>query len=266
MQFYKYQGTGNDFILIDDRQQTFPIQKEQVARLCHRRFGIGADGLILLQNHPDYDFRMVYFNADGNESSMCGNGGRCLVRFAHHLGIFAEKTTFLAVDGVHEAFIRDGLVHLKMTDVTEVQQEPTFDFIHTGSPHYVAYVPDLRHFDVFGQGKQIRESERFAPGGTNVNFVEQLETDSLFVRTYERGVEDETYSCGTGVTACALSYYLRNVHTSVAGYTVRIQTLGGPLRVSFRANGSGRFSDIYLIGPAERVFEGNYPIREEASV
>jgi diaminopimelate epimerase len=266
MQFYKYQGTGNDFILIDDRRQTFPVGKEQVARLCHRRFGIGADGLILLQNHPAYDFRMVYFNADGNESSMCGNGGRCLVRFAHHLGIFEEKTAFLAIDGVHEAFILDGLVHLKMTDVTAVQQEADFDFINTGSPHYVAYVQDLRHFDVFVQGKQIRESERFAPGGTNVNFVEQLETDSLFVRTYERGVEDETYSCGTGVTACALSYYLRNEPTAVAGHTVRIQTLGGQLQVSFRSNGSGRFSDIYLIGPAERVFEGKYPILEEASV
>jgi diaminopimelate epimerase len=260
MQFYKYQGTGNDFILVDDRQQNFPIQKGLVAQLCHRRFGIGADGLILLQNHAEYDFRMVYFNADGNESSMCGNGGRCLVRFAHHLGVFNEKTTFLAVDGVHEAFIRDGLVHLKMTDVTEVQHDPAFDFLNTGSPHYVAYVQDLRHFDVFGQGKQIRYSDRFAPGGTNVNFVEQLETDNLFVRTYERGVEDETYSCGTGVTACALSYFLRKSEVPTAGHTVRIQTLGGQLQVSFRPDGTGRFSDIYLIGPAERVFEGKYPL------
>jgi diaminopimelate epimerase len=255
MHFYKYQGTGNDFVMVDDRDETFPISKELVAKLCHRRFGIGADGLILLQNHPDHDFRMVYFNADGNESSMCGNGGRCLVRFAHHLGVFSEKATFLAVDGVHEAFIQEDLVHLKMLDVSHIQHEEAFDFMNTGSPHYVQYVTNLSHFDVFGEGKKIRNSAPFAPAGTNVNFVEKLSENKLFVRTFERGVEDETYSCGTGVTACAISASLRNAPTSTG--LMHIQTLGGDLQVSFRQNSPQQFSDIYLIGPAEKVFEGD---------
>ena len=255
MRFHKYQGTGNDFVMVDNRDETFPVRTERVARLCHRRFGIGADGLILLQNHPGYNFRMVYFNADGNQGSMCGNGGRCLVQFAHHLGLVSDKATFLASDGKHEAFFRDGLVHLKMSDVGAVESDGEIHFLDTGSPHCVVYRDDLRAFDVLGEGRKLRYAERFAPGGTNVNFVERLPDGQLFVRTYERGVEDETHSCGTGVTACALSNSLRGGDSPT-----RIQTLGGELRVSFRQTGPRQFNDIYLIGPARKVFEGEIPV------
>jgi diaminopimelate epimerase len=255
LHFYKYQGTGNDFVIIDDRRQTFPVSQELVARLCDRRFGIGADGLMLLQNHPDYDFKMVYFNSDGNTSSMCGNGGRCLVRFAHALGIFQQETTFDAVDGKHEAYVQNGLIYLKMNDVRYVQRETEFDFLNTGSPHYVTFqknVQGMTHEEVVMQGRAVRYNDYFAPkGGTNVNFVEVMPDNSLFVRTYERGVEDETYSCGTGVTACALAANFRQFASPV-----QIHTKGGDLQVSFRQVGEHEFTDIYLIGPAEKVFEG----------
>jgi len=257
--FYKYQGTGNDFVIIDDREQTFPVSQALVARLCDRRFGIGADGLMLLQNHPQCDFRMVYFNADGNPSSMCGNGGRCLVRFGHDLNIFGQQTTFEAVDGLHEAYVQNRLVYLKMNDVRYVQREPDFDFLNTGSPHYVTFVKNVEAMtqaDIVQQGRAIRYNDYFAPkGGTNVNFVEVLPDKSLFVRTYERGVEDETYSCGTGVTACALAAHFRQ-----SGSPVQIRTKGGDLEVSFCQIGEHEFTDIYLIGPAEKVFEGQIEI------
>jgi diaminopimelate epimerase len=253
--FYKYQGTGNDFVMVDDRNQTFPQDTTLVAHLCHRRFGIGADGLILLQNHPEYDFRMVYFNADGKEGSMCGNGGRCTVQFARDLGLITGSATFEAADGQHEAYIKDGLIHLKMNDVHQVKHMPSYDFLNTGSPHYVAFVDTLSDFDVVGKGKAIRYDSMFAPGGTNVNFVEQLTDNTLFVRTYERGVEDETYSCGTGVTACALAASTRQLKSPV-----HIKTLGGELQVAFQASSPDHFTNIYLIGPAQKVFEGSIEI------
>ncbi len=252
MKFYKYQGTGNDFVVVDDRANSFPISQEYIAHLCHRRFGIGADGLMLLQNAEGYDFRMIYFNSDGTEGSMCGNGGRCLVRFAHDLGIIGEQTTFIAVDGEHEAKVSVDKISLKMIDVSEIDQQADYDFMNTGSPHYVTYTDDLEHYDVYGSGKAIRYGEPFgSKGGTNVNFVEVKGENALAVRTYERGVEDETYACGTGVTACALS---ANLRLGFDNY-VDIKVMGGQLRIEFEKTENG-YQNIYLIGPAVRVFEG----------
>jgi diaminopimelate epimerase len=249
--FYKYQGTGNDFVMIDNRTETFSPDTTLVARLCHRRFGIGADGLILLQNHPDYDFKMVYFNADGKEGSMCGNGGRCTVQFAKDLGVISDNATFEAADGKHEAYIKNELIHLKMGDVQQVKHMPAYDFLDTGSPHYVTFVDKLSEIDIVSVGKSIRYDPVFAPGGTNVNFVEHLSDNTLFVRTYERGVEDETYSCGTGVTACAIAASTWQLQSPV-----NIKTLGGDLQVAFQCSSPDHFTDIYLIGPAQKVFEG----------
>lgn len=250
--FYKYQGTGNDFILLDNRSLFFDrTRTDIVAALCHRRFGIGADGLILLQNKEGYDFEMVYFNADGREGTMCGNGGRCIVQFAYDLKVIGSQTRFLAVDGPHDAEVDEHWVRLHMKDVDEIQQHSNYVFMNTGSPHYVADVQNIDSYDVVPVGKEIRYSSAFAPGGTNVNFMEK-KGDRLFVRTYERGVEDETYSCGTGVTAAALSAALQGMTSPIS-----VQTVGGPLKVSFNRDEKGRFVDIYLMGPAKQVFQGS---------
>lgn len=275
--FFKYQGTGNDFVLIDDRITPDRVTPDRVTpdrvrpdragafpagdqalieRLCHRRFGIGADGLILLQHDPDYDFRMVYFNADGAEGSMCGNGGRCIVQFAHDLGLFETETRFRAVDGEHVAVVGDEEVFLKMGDVAGIEDRAGLTFLNTGSPHVVRFTDDLESFDVVAQGRALRYDERFRPGGTNVNFVQLLNDNTLFVRTYERGVEDETYSCGTGVTAAALVAYQQ---LQLPG-PVPIRTLGGNLRVSFNPLPNNRFDQVYLIGPARRVFAGSITV------
>ncbi len=251
--FYKYQGTGNDFIMIDNRNQEFKAGKDLIEGYCHRRFGIGADGLILIENAEGYDFRMVYFNADGNEGSMCGNGGRCAVKFAYDLGIFEQNTKFIAVDGEHLARIEKDIVSLKMIDVNKIEKGENFDFMNTGSPHYVAFVNDLTNFEVFNEGKKIRYSEYWTSrGGTNVNFVEVLNDKSISVRTYERGVEDETFSCGTGVTACAIDTFIKKGLKP----PLNIKTLGGNLSVDFKVIDQNNFSEIYLIGPAKKVFSG----------
>ena len=250
LKFYKYQGTGNDFIMVDNRLGLFDINNTNlVEKLCHRRFGIGADGFILLENEKGYDFKMVYFNSDGKQSSMCGNGGRCIVQFAHDIGVIGDRTTFLAIDGPHDAYIEKGLVHLKMIDVDQIEDNGDHFYMNTGSPHYVKTVEEINKFPVVEEGRKVRNNSRFKEKGTNVNFTEK-EKDVLHVRTYERGVEDETFSCGTGVTAAALA-------ASYSGMLspVRIQTLGGQLSISFKKTGMG-FNEIYLIGPAERVFEG----------
>jgi len=255
--FYKYQGTANDFVMIDNRDLHFDTANQQlVAFLCERRLGIGADGLILLQNRDGYDFEMVYFNADGRLGSMCGNGGRCTVAFAKQLGIITDKTFFLAADGDHEASITpDGLVSLKMNEVTAVECATDFYYLNTGSPHYVQFVPELAKYDVYQQGRDIRYNDRFKAEGTNVNFAQlPLQQEALFVRTYERGVEDETFSCGTGVTATAIAASFRGLESPV-----KIKTLGGNLEVSFRREGE-RVTDIYLTGPAQVVFTGKISV------
>jgi diaminopimelate epimerase len=254
-QFYKYQGTGNDFVMIDNRTSLFPKEnKALIAEMCHRRFGIGADGLILLENAAGYDFRMTYFNADGGEGSMCGNGGRCTVAFAKFLKIFEQRTRFTAIDGAHEASLEEDWIHLKMIPVKGIETQPEYYFLNTGSPHTVTFVDNLTSFPVVSAGREIRYSSRFAEAGTNVNFAEIINENDLFVRTYERGVEDETYSCGTGVTACALAAadYFKLISP------IKIKTLGGSLQVSFNAEGAQSFQEIYLAGPAVQVFEGVY--------
>ncbi|WP_345109901.1 diaminopimelate epimerase [Hymenobacter algoricola] len=260
--FHKYQGTGNDFVLLDDRSQQFDVTDYCLVRhLCDRRRGIGADGLILLRNHPGYDFEMVYFNADGYLGSMCGNGGRCTVAFARHLGVMQEKTRFLAADGAHEAHIdAAGLVHLRMQDVLGQQEIDELGvFLDTGSPHLVRFQPasTLAELNVVVEGRAIRNSERFRDKGTNVNFVESpVAPDQPWqVRTYERGVEDETFSCGTGVTAVALAASRRG-----AVSPVRLRTPGGDLQVAFEARPDGSFSQVYLSGPALRVFGGQVDV------
>jgi diaminopimelate epimerase len=249
--FYKYQGTGNDFVIIDNRKLFFPKDDVKlISSLCDRRFGIGADGLILLENDPLVDFKMVYYNADGNQSTMCGNGGRCLVAFARHLGIFDKETSFNAVDGLHSAVIDTNNVSLQMADVSDIKKKPNSFFLDTGSPHHVQLVENLKDFNVAKEGAKLRYGI-YGASGSNINFVEQQTDDIFAVRTYERGVEGETLSCGTGVTAVAIA-----MHSS--GNTdhknITIQTEGGDLSVRFK--NVQEYTDVHLTGPAELVFKG----------
>lgn len=251
MEFFKYQGTGNDFVMIDNRGMQFDDTQANIARICHRRFGVGADGLILIENAEGYDFRMRYFNADGAEGSMCGNGGRCAVQFAADLGIFESSTRFLAVDGGHESKIEHGNVFLQMIDVDGIEEVQDGYFLNTGSPHLVIFHADTDSLDVKALGAAIRYSDYWkSRGGVNVNFVQVIDAGTLKVRTYERGVEDETYSCGTGVTAAAIVSHLRRS----AGDHLRVTTLGGELKVSFQTG--PKISGIVLSGPAKQVFSG----------
>lgn len=257
--FYKYEGTGNDFILFDDRENTFDhTNTKLIAHLCDRRFGIGADGLMLLRNLKGYDFEMVYFNSDGKPSSMCGNGGRCISRFALDIGaVKKNEISFMAIDGAHTAIIGPETVKLKMNDVNEIENGADFFFMSTGSPHYVKFTSDVPAMDVVGEGKKIRNSERFVKEGTNVNFVAQ-DKNAIFVRTYERGVEDETLSCGTGVTASALAAALKGIASSAEKCAVH--TRGGNLSVHFKRDGN-HFTNVWLEGPATFVFKGEIEIK-----
>ncbi len=258
--FFKYQGTGNDFIILDNREKQIPeLTTRQVHKLCDRRFGIGADGLMLLGKKEGYDFEMIYYNADGKESSMCGNGGRCLVKFAWHMGIHKTVYHFLAVDGEHEAEIElNGRVKLKMKDVKHVDSHSQYAVLNTGSPHYIKYANDVANINVVEQGREIRNSKPFAEEGINVNFVESLDQDSIFVRTYERGVEDETLSCGTGVTAAALV----SAHNDNGFNRVEVKTPGGHLSVEFERTDDDHFQNIWLCGPAELVYKGMIEVAE----
>ncbi|HEY0897559.1 MAG TPA: diaminopimelate epimerase [Sphingobacteriaceae bacterium] len=256
--FYKYQGAGNDFILIDNRLSiTDHTDAALIQRLCHRRFGVGADGVMFLQNREGYDFEMIYYNADGKPSSMCGNGGRCIVAFAAQLGVIRQDTTFLAVDGPHYAKISgSGWVSLQMINVDTIRRDGEAFVLNTGSPHYVACTSGLQEKNVFDEGRKIRNNETYRQEGINVNFVEDM-GDHYFVRTFERGVEDETFACGTGVTAVAMAMAEKK------GLSGRISTavsvLGGQLNVRFDYDGSV-FSQVFLEGPATFVFKGEIGI------
>lgn len=251
--FYKYQGTGNDFVMIDNRQELFDkANTAHIANLCDRRFGIGADGLILLENHKDLDFKMVYYNADGKESSMCGNGGRCLVAFAKQLGIISNKAVFEAIDGIHHAEVENDMVKLQMQDVHTIEKHKGHVFLNTGSPHHVQFEEHLEDLDIKKKGSEIRYGEPYNEAGSNVNFVKKVSESTFAVRTYERGVEDETLSCGTGATAVALSmnYLGATKHNLV---TLKVQ--GGTLQVSFNKEGNS-YLNVCLMGPATFVFKG----------
>ncbi len=255
LKFYKYQGTGNDFILVDNRNLQLNIQKPAlIAKLCDRRFGIGADGLMFLQLKEGYDFEMIYYNADGNIGTMCGNGGRCIVAFARDLGIVKNETYFLAVDGPHYAKISDsdGWISLQMIDVDNVQRDGDDYVLNTGSPHFIRLTKDVANKNMFEEGRQIRYNDTYKAEGINVNFVED-EGSHLFVRTYERGVENETYACGTGVTAAALAMAQHKNTTGRLSKPVKV--LGGNLNVRFDYDGK-KYRNIFLEGPAKKVFEG----------
>lgn len=250
--FYKFQGTGNDFVMIDNRQGVFNKDNTKlVAFLCDRKFGIGADGLILLENEEGVDFKMVYFNSDGNESSMCGNGGRCLVAFAEHLGVIKESTTFNAVDGLHFATIKEGIVSLQMKNVDDVKVKPNATFLDTGSPHHVQLVENIKSLKVKEEGAKLRYG-LYGEKGSNINFVEPLGDASFKVRTYERGVEDETLSCGTGVTAVAIAMHKTG---KTKANTIQIEAEGGDLEIKFDVS-DNVYSNVFLTGPAKFVFKG----------
>ena len=249
LQFYKYQGTGNDFIMIDDRAINLTPSANTISKLCDRRKGIGADGLILIRDHQELDFEMIYYNADGSQS-LCGNGSRCAVNFAKRIGIVSESANFLTIDGNYSATIENDMVSLEMKPIGNVEQKADFFFIDNGSPHHILFVDNNKAIDVFAEGKQIRESAAYSPDGTNVNFVEILSDNTIDVRTFERGVEDETLSCGTGVAASALAASYKGIESPV-----KIITKGGELEVAFTKTNKG-FKDIVLSGPGEMVFEG----------
>ena len=251
--FSKYHGAGNDFIIIDNRSETFPKEMSLIKNLCDRHFGIGADGLMLLENSPEADFYMRYFNSDGNESTMCGNGGRCITLFAKELGLIDSSAHFIGIDGAHKANIEAGnIINLKMQDVSSVVVGNNYYFINTGSPHYICFVDDVKKIDVSSKGRSIRNSFNLENGGTNVNFVD-FSNEIINIRTYERGVESETLACGTGSVASAIAYCY---HTRNYKPEYKIQTQGGELLVKFKRVNNSEYTDVWLKGPAIHVFDG----------
>jgi diaminopimelate epimerase len=258
IEFYKYQGTGNDFVMIDNRMAIFPKEDlELIALLCDRRFGIGGDGLILLENDFDTDFKMVYYNSDGNQSSMCGNGGRCLVAFAKELNVIENSCSFNATDGLHYATIdEDRIVSLQMIDVNGIKNESDYTYLNTGSPHHVQLVDDLENYNVKDNGAKLRYGPLYGKVGCNINFVKKVDEDTFSLRTYERGVEDETLACGTGATAVAIAM---NSTGQTSASSINLNVEGGKLAVSFdKVN--DLYTNVFLIGPAEFVFKGQINI------
>jgi diaminopimelate epimerase len=252
--FYKYQGTGNDFVMIDNRTNIFPKQKTDIiSHICDRHFGIGADGIILIENDDFHDFKMIYFNADGSET-FCGNGGRCAVAFAKDLGIIENNAYFLAFDGAHFATMENDIISLQMIDVTKITVHENSVFAFTGTQHHVEMVNDLTDFPVFENGKKIRYS--YPNPGSNVNFVEQINENTFRVRTYEKGVENETLACGTGVTAVAIA--MHKTQKTVSN-SIILPVEGGILEVSFEEE-NGMYKNVFLKGPAKLVFQGNMSI------
>lgn len=252
--FYKYQGTGNDFVMIDNRTKIFPKNNtDKISQICDRHFGVGADGIILIENDEEYDFKMIYFNADGSQT-FCGNGGRCAVAFAKFLNIIDKKTTFLAFDGQHFAEINDDIISLHMIDVDEIDVKENSVFAYTGTQHHVEMVDELDDYPVFTNGKKIRYS--YADPGSNVNFAQQINGNTFRVRTYEKGVEDETLACGTGVTAVAIAMHKTQKTKS---NSISLPVEGGLLEVSFTEQ-NGKYTNIFLKGPAEFVFKGDIVI------
>ena len=254
--FHKYQATGNDFVMIDNRELQFPKNDiALIAKMCHRRFGIGADGLILLEQHQSKDFQMIYYNSDGNQSSMCGNGGRCLVKFANTLGIINNETTFMAIDGMHYATIdNNGVVSLQMKNVENIKITDDYVFLDTGSPHHIVYENNLETLDVKAAGSLIRYSKLYAEKGCNINFVLQVSANTFAIRTYERGVENETLSCGTGATAVAIA--MKSTGKTNANH-IHIRVEGGQLEIYFTPI-QGQFKNVFLKGEAHFVFGGTY--------
>lgn len=265
MQFYKYEGTGNDFVMVDDRDSTFPVEDTAfVAKLCDRRFGIGADGLILLQQKLGKPY-MKYYNSDGQESSMCGNGGRCFARFMFDLGWIGLEAEFEAVDGLHEVKldVETGMVALKMIDVPHLKQLDSSVFeLNTGSPHYVSFKTEaVKDLPIVSMAKEIRYNQSYAAQGININFANMLGLKEIFMRTYERGVEDETLSCGTGATAVALAAAQFN-GLPAGRHEISIKVMGGDLRIQFNFEPEKNlFTDVWLVGPANQVFKGDYPAK-----
>lgn len=253
--FYKYHGSGNDFIVADNRRQSFPTSNHSlIKKICDRNFGIGSDGMMLLEDKPGYDFHMRYFNSDGMEGSMCGNGGRCIVHFARELGIIQSIAKFSGVDGGHKAIIDErGLVHLEMQNVDKINKDGKAYILDTGSPHYILFSENISGLDVLKKGRAIRNSKLYKKEGINVNFVEPA-GNFFRIRTYERGVEDETLACGTGSVAAALCIA---VEKGISSTPVNIETKGGMLEVDFRQTGKTSFRNIWLTGPAKLVFTGN---------
>lgn len=252
--FLKYQGTGNDFVMIDNRAKIFPKEKtDKISQICDRHFGIGADGIILIEEDDEYDFKMIYYNADGSET-FCGNGARCAVAFAKKLDIINDTTNFIAVDGPHYAEVKKEMISLQMINVDEIKVNKDSVFMYTGTQHHVELVNNLDNYAVFENGRKIRYS--YDEPGSNVNFVEQIDTNSFRVRTYEKGVENETLACGTGVTAVAIAMHkigkTKNDH-------IKLPVEGGLLEVSFSED-NGYYTSIFLRGPAQLIFKGNIEI------